>query len=147
MSHSLTKIWLHVVFSTHQRKPIISKSLEPFLFRHLSHLLKEMDCMPLAINGYHDHVHLLFLMNPVKSTAEVLKQLKGNSSHTINQLNISSERFSWQTGYAAFSVSESQIGRVKKYIDNQKEHHQEKTFQKEVEDFLMANGLTHDISP
>ncbi len=136
MNHTFTKIWMHVVFSTFERRPIISKNLEPFLHKHLWHLLNEIECIPLAINGYNDHVHVLFLLHPTKSIAEVLKQLKGNSSHTINQSNIIAEKFSWQTGYAAFSVSESQVGRVKAYIDNQKAHHQQRSFQNEVEDFI-----------
>src|SRR5436189_2355088 len=116
MSHTFTKIWMHVVFSTHERNPIISQNFEAFLYRHLSHLLKEMECIPLAINGMPDHIHLLFQVNPNKSVAEIIKQVKGNSSHTINQSNLVENKFAWQTGYSAFSVSESVVEKVREYI-------------------------------
>jgi putative transposase len=141
MSHTFTKIWMHVVFSTHQRDPIISSKLEVFLYRHVSNLLKEMECVPLAINGMPDHIHLLFQMNPTKSVAEVIKHVKGNSSHTINQSNLTENKFAWQTGYSAFSVSESVVEKVREYVLNQKEHHKKDSFQDEFEKFLKAYKL------
>jgi REP element-mobilizing transposase RayT len=129
---------MHVVFSTYERQPLITQKLEPFLHKHLGHLSKEMECIPLAINGMPDHIHILLNLNPNKSISEIVKQLKGNSSHTINQSNIIPEKFAWQTGYGAFSVSESAVGKVKEYIVNQKEHHGKISFQEEYEKFLLA---------
>jgi REP element-mobilizing transposase RayT len=88
-----------------------------------------------------DHIHCLFLLNPQKSVAEVLKQIKGSSSHYINQSNLIAEKFAWQTGYAAYSVSESVVERVYQYIKNQKQHHQNKTFQQEYDEFLKLYSL------
>jgi len=141
MSHTFTKIWMHVVFSTYERQPIISPKLEAFLYRHLGHLLKEMECIPLAINGMPDHIHLLFQVNPNKSVAEIIRQVKGNSSHTVNQSNLVENKFAWQTGYAAFSVSESSVEKVQEYILNQREHHRKKSFQEEFEVFMKAYKL------
>jgi len=88
-----------------------------------------------------DHIHCLFLLNPEKSIAEVIKQIKGSSSHFINQYNLIADKFAWQTGYAAFSVSESGVKSVSDYITHQKEHHQKKTFQQEIEEFLKLYGF------
>lgn len=88
-----------------------------------------------------DHLHCLFLLSPQKSIAEVIKQIKGSGSHFINQNNLIPEKFAWQTGYAAYSVSESAVDRVFQYIKNQKQHHQKKSFQQEYDEFLKLYGL------
>jgi len=87
---------------------------------------------------------LFVLLNPQKSIAEVIKQVKGSSSHFINQSNLINEKFSWQTGYAAYSVSESVLDKVFYYIKNQKIHHQKKSFQQEYNDFLKIYGFKQD---
>lgn len=78
-----------------------------------------------------DHIHCLFLQNPQKSTADIIKQIKGSSSHFINHENLIHEKFVWQTGYAAYSVSESILDKVIVYIKHQKHHHQKRSFQNE----------------
>lgn len=94
-----------------------------------------------------DHIHCLFLLNPQKSNAGIIKQIKGSSSHFINQNNLISEKFAWQTGYAAYSVSESVVEKVFQYIKNQKHHHIQKTFQQEYEGFLKLYGFENDGNP
>jgi REP element-mobilizing transposase RayT len=91
-----------------------------------------------------DHIHCLFLLSPQKSIAEVIKQIKGSSSHYINQNNFIAYKFAWQTGYASFSVSESIVEKVFEYIKNQKSHHQKKTFQQEHDEFLKLYGLDNE---
>jgi REP element-mobilizing transposase RayT len=77
--------------------------------------------MPVRIiNGMPDHVHCLLLLNPNKAVTEIIKQVKGSCSHEINKQNIIKEKFAWQTGYAAYSVSESVLEKVFQYIKNQK---------------------------
>ncbi|MCO5230789.1 MAG: transposase [Chitinophagales bacterium] len=88
-----------------------------------------------------DHIHCLFLLSPQKSISQVIKQIKGSSSHFINENNLISEKFAWQTGYAAYSVSESVVGRVFHYINNQKQHHAKKSFQQEFEEFIKIYGI------
>ena len=102
---------------------------------------EELGCPVRIINGMPDHVHCLFLQNPKKSIAEIIKQVKGSTSHFINQNELMEERFSWQTGYACFSVSQSVVDRTFKYIQNQKKHHAKKTFQEEYDAFLELHGL------
>jgi putative transposase len=80
-------------------------------------------CIVRIVNGMPDHVHFLILLNPQKSIAEVVKQIKGSSSHFINTNNLTEEKFSWSTGYAAFGVNYTGVDIVYRYIANQKEHH------------------------
>lgn len=141
MSHSFNKIWIHAIWATKERMPLISTAIEKKVHKFISKQLREQGCPVRIINGMPDHVHCMFLLSPQKSIAEVIKQIKGSSSHYINQNNLTSEKFSWQTGYAAYSVSESVVEKVFQYIDNQKEHHQKKSFQEEYEAFLKLYGL------
>ena len=115
---------------------MISPDIELLLFSVLAKLLDELGCPSRIFSGMSDHVHCLFLLNPRKSLADVMKQTKGSTSHHINVNNLVSEKFLWQTGYAAFAVSESILERTYKYIANQKQHHTQKTFDKEYKDFL-----------
>lgn len=141
MSHSFYKIWLHVVFSTKDREPLISNEKEKIVYKYIAEQLKECGCPVRIINGMPDHVHLLFLQNPQKSVAETIKQIKGSSSHWINQERIIQNQFAWQTGYGVFSVSESQLDKVFQYINNQKVHHKIRSFQEEYDEFVKNHKI------
>ena len=141
MSHSFNKIWIHSIWATKERNPLINQSIEKKVHQFISEQLREHGCPVRIINGMPDHIHCLYLLNPQKSITEVIKQIKGSSSHFINQNNLTLEKFSWQTGYASYSVSESVIEKVYQYIKNQKQHHQKKSFQQEYDDFLKLYGL------
>ncbi len=141
MSHSYNKIWIHAIWSTKNRLPFIHSSVEKKIHQFISEQLREQGCPVRVINGMPDHIHCLFLLNPQKSIADVIKQIKGSSSHFINQNNIIVEKFAWQTGYAAYSVSESGVERVFEYIKNQKSHHQKRTYQQEFDEFIKLYGL------
>jgi REP element-mobilizing transposase RayT len=142
MPHSFNKIWIHAIWSTKEREPFIISTIETELFDFMQTQFREAGCPVRIINGMPDHVHCLFLLNPQKSVAEVIKQIKGSSSHYINQQDTLPTKFAWQTGYAAYSVSESVLQRVSQYIANQKEHHRKKPFMQEYEEFLKLNGLS-----
>jgi putative transposase len=141
MSHSYNKIWIHVVFSTKDRLPLIIPAVEKQVHGHMREQLIESECPVRIINGMPDHVHLLFLQNPKMAITDIVKQVKGNTSHWVNEQNLIADKFAWQTGYAAYSVSESQLERVFQYIKGQKEHHQKKTFAREYDAFIAAHGL------
>lgn len=141
MPHSYNKIWIHAIWATKYRSPLIHPSIEFKLHKFIAAQLKEQGCPIRIINGMPDHIHCLFLLSPQKSIAEVVKQIKGSSSFYINQNKLIEDDFYWQTGYAAFSVSESLLERVYWYIKNQKRHHQKKTFEQEHSDFLKLYGL------
>ncbi|WP_231458666.1 MULTISPECIES: IS200/IS605 family transposase [unclassified Pedobacter] len=141
MSHSYNKIWIHAIWATKEREHFIRPQIEKRLYDFIYTQFIEMGCVVRIINGMPDHIHCLFLLNPKKSIAEVIKQIKGSSSHFMTEENLIQTKFSWQTGYAAFSVSESVLERVHQYIKNQKEHHRKKNFQDEYDRFLKLYGL------
>jgi len=144
MSHSFSKLWVHAIWSTKDRRPLIQPQIETKIYDYVRLQFSELECSVVAINGMSDHIHCLFLLNPKKSVAEIIKQIKGSSSHFINQKNLTIEKFTWQTGYAAFSVSESTLKKVFQYIQNQKSHHQKMNFQHEYNQFLALHNLEND---
>ena len=147
MPHSFTKIWIHAIWATKERMPFIHRNIEFKVHQFISEQLREFGCPVRIVNGMPDHIHCLFLLSREKSISEVIKQIKGSSSHFINHNNLTVEKFSWQTGYAAYSVSESGVERVFQYIKTQKEHHQKKSSQQEYEDFLKVYGIEPKQNP
>lgn len=142
MSHSVTKIWIHGIFSTKNREALITEKFEKVLYQHMNEILKEkFDIALKSIDGNKDHVHVLFLLNQNHSIKDVFHYLKGESSHWINQNEFLNEKFAWQTGYAAFSISESILNNVIVYIENQKNHHKQKSFSEEYDSFIKKYGL------
>ncbi len=141
MSHSYYKLWIHAVWATKERTPLIEASVESTIHDYIMEQFAELGCPAKIINGMPDHIHCLFRLNPQKSVAEVIKQIKGSSSHFVNQHDLITDKFAWQTGYSAFSVSESGVGVVYQYIKNQKKHHQKKSFQYEYEEIIRVYGL------
>lgn len=141
MPHSFNKIWIHAIWATKKREPLIHPSIEIKLHQFIYNQLRELGCPVRIVNGMPDHLHCLFLLNPQKSIAEVMKQIKGSSSHFVNQENLLDYKFAWQTGYAAYSVSESGAESVYQYIKNQKRHHQKRSFQQEYDEFIKRYGL------
>lgn len=144
MSHSNSKIWIHAVFSTKNRHPILRPSTITTVHNELRQQLITTGCYVDSIGGVANHVHLLFLLNPKVSVADILRQIKGGSSHTFNQQGLTKERFAWQTDYSAFSVSEGHLLRVRRYIQNQEEHHRNQTFTDEHQQFMRHYGLLDD---
>ena len=141
MPQSYNKIWIHAIWSTKYRMPLIHSKVEKKIYYFMSQQFIESGCPVSIINGMPDHVHCLFLLNPQKSIAEVIQQVKGSSSHYINSENLCQSKFLWQTGYASYSVSESVLEKVFYYIKNQKAHHSKKIFLQETEKFLKLHSL------
>ncbi len=144
MPHSFNKIWIHAIWATKFRAELIDFSIEKQVYDFIYQELVELGCPVRIINGMPDHIHALFLLNPNKSVADVIKQIKGSSSHSINGGDFMVEKFSWQTGFAAFSVSESQVEKVYNYIKNQKTHHLNQTSQEELDEYIKLFGLSND---
>lgn len=141
MSHSYNKIWIHAIWSTKERFPFILPAIEKKIHAYMNNQFIESGCPVRIINGMPDHIHCLFLLNPQKAIANIIKQVKGSTSYWINDQNLIKEKFLWQTGYAAYSVSESALEKVYQYIANQKQHHQKTTFTKEYEEFIKLHGF------
>lgn len=119
MSESFTKLWIHAIWATKNRQELIGFSIEKQLYDFIWQELSELGCPVRIINGMPDHVHVLFLQNPQKTISDIVKQIKGSSSHFMSRGEFILEKFAWQTGFAAFSVSESQLEAVYNYIKNQ----------------------------
>ncbi len=141
MSHSLNKIWIHAIWATKERAQLIHPAIESQVYNFMTKEFTDAGCKVRIINGMPDHIHALFLLNQNKAIADIIKQVKGASSHWANDQNFMKEKFLWQTGYAAYSVSESQVEKVFQYILNQKQHHQKMTFEKEYDDFMRLNNI------
>jgi putative transposase len=123
-----------VIFSTQGRHPLIKAEFRPDLFAYFGGIIREMQGTALIVNGTADHVHLLVRIRPAHSAAEIARVIKANSSKWV-RAKWSSD-FAWQTGYGVFSVSQSNVAAVKKYISEQEEHHKKHTFQEEFLVFL-----------
>jgi REP element-mobilizing transposase RayT len=122
--HSFLKIWIHGVFGTKDRNSLINENFEKELHSHIKDRFEnELDCKVRIINGTEDHIHVLFLLSPNFSVGDIFQNVKGESSYWINKSNFMRNKFAWQIGYGAFSVSESKVKDVEQYIKNQKEHH------------------------
>ncbi len=140
MPHSFNKIWIHAVWATKERAPLIVPEIEQPVYNFMRSQFVESGCPVRIINGMPDHVHSLFLLNPQRAIADIIKQVKGSTSHFINEQDLIKEKFAWQTGYASYSVSESVLTKVFEYIKNQKQHHAKKTFQQEYDEFVKLIG-------
>jgi len=121
----------HLIFSTKHRQPLIAPEIEPQLHPYLATTLRTLDSPSLAINGTADHIHILFRLGRTISVAKVVEEVKSSSSKWIKQKGKEFQKFYWQNGYGAFSVGQSGVEAVKKYIARQKEHHKKVSFQDE----------------
>jgi putative transposase len=142
MSHTSGNVLLHMIFSTQGRHPLIKADFRADLFAYLGGIVREMDGTALIINGTADHVHMLIRIRPAHSPAEIARVAKTNSSRWVHEQW--DARFAWQTGYGVFSVSESHVGAVTKYIAEQEEHHRKLSFQEEYVAFLKKNKVAYD---
>ncbi len=141
MAHSYHKIWLHYIWATKSRQPLITKELKPELNQHIRHYGNGNDIYVDMVNGDKNHLHSLVCLKPTQTPAEVINKLKGESSNWVNKTEYLGVKFAWQNGYSVFSVSGSNVKKVREYIKNQEQHHKKMTYLEEVEKFLKAYGL------
>jgi REP element-mobilizing transposase RayT len=119
MAKSYTNLIYHIVFSTKDRRPLITAELKPRLYEYIGGTIRGLGGICLAINGVADHVHVLAKLRPDKALSAVLRDLKANSSGWMHDVFPDMRDFSWQNGYGAFTVSASQVAKVQKYIAEQ----------------------------
>jgi putative transposase len=141
---SYTNLLYHIVFSTKNREPCLEPGMRSRLFEYLGGAVRGEGGTALTINGVADHVHLLVRLRQDKAVSAVVGAIKANSSGWIHRTFSRYEAFAWQVGYGAFTVSTSQLGTVRRYIENQEEHHRVRTFQEEFLAFLKANEIEYD---
>jgi REP element-mobilizing transposase RayT len=142
MAHTLTHLLTHVVFGTKERAPLIIPNLRPHLHAYMGGIIREMNGTALAVGGTSDHVHLLIVLPPVLSVSEAMRVVKTNSSRWVKETYRIT--FGWQSGYGAFSVSQSNAADVSSYIARQEGHHRKVTFQEEFVVFLKRHGVEYD---
>ena len=144
MGQSLVKNYLHIVFSTKHRQSLISPAIEPELYSYLGGILNNLECNPIKIGGYTDHIHVLCLLSKKIALMKLLEEMKSHSSKWVKTKDESLENFYWQDDYGAFSVNPSEVDVVIAYIENQHEHHKNKTFQDEYRAFLKKYKVDYD---
>jgi putative transposase len=137
---SFVKIWVHFVFATKNREPLLKKEFRYDIYQHIIENCKEKEIFLQEINGHTDHIHGLISLGKDQSISKVTQLIKGESSLWINKNNLTSGKFSWQDDYFAVSVSESQVPIVSQYIKNQEKHHSKKSFNDEVNEFMTKYG-------
>ena len=144
MPQSLACLFIHLVFSTKHRAPMIRDETRDALHGYLAGTLKKLSCEAALINSVEDHVHVLFQLGRTCALSHVVQELKGSSSKWMKSNNKGLSDFAWQAGYAAFSVSARDWRRAYEYIAKQQEHHQIRTFQDELRDLLRRSGVKFD---
>ena len=135
------KIWIHLIWTTKERRKLIVGDIKRKLYEHIRENAKEKDIYIDHINGSDDHVHLLISLKPNQSLSNVVQLVKGESSHWVNKSEFSKIRFEWQDEYIALSVSESLVTTVRKYLQNQESHHKKKSFKEEYDLFIRKYGF------
>jgi REP element-mobilizing transposase RayT len=144
MPQSLSSILIHLVYSTKDRYPFLTPEVEPEIYAYQSTIFRALDCPALAMNGTSDHLHVLFRLSRTRTIAEIVEEVKANSSKWIKSKGGLLEKFFWQRGYGAFSIGESRVKTLKAYIAQQKEHHRQKSFQDEFRLFLQRYRIDYD---
>ena len=131
MGSTLTNLIYHTIFSTKNREPMIIPEIGPDLYRYLGGILKSEGGVLLQIGGMADHIHMVIKLKPVHALSTVMQKVKGSSSKWINEQNRLADKFVWQDGYGAFTVSESQLEAVIYYVKDQNMHHKHRSFKDE----------------
>ena len=141
MAQSLFISYQHLIFSVKHRQPLLNPAWGDNLNRYLGYKFQDIDCVPVQVNGHWNHVHCLFQMSKNHGLSAICREIKRNSAIWV-KTEIGVPNFSWQRGYACFSVSPKSLDAVSEYIANQKEHHRKQTFEEEVNVFMNKFGVT-----
>ena len=144
MPQSLVANYIHIIFSTKLRNPLIQPPFDTELHHYIGGTCKKLDCQPLATGGYTDHIHILCALSKKMALVKLIEEVKRESSKWMKTKHTSLQDFYWQDGYGAFSVNPSEIDTVKVYIANQHEHHSKRTFQDEYRAFLKKYNVEYD---
>lgn len=144
MAQSLPRVHLHLIFATKHREPTLIDDIRPRLHGYMATVLGNLRCPVVVVNSVEDHVHLLFELSSTVTISRAIEEVKKSSSKWLKQQAKIFARFAWQAGYAVFSVSESNVASVRRYIENQRAHHRRKTFQEEYLQFLERHRIAYD---
>jgi len=141
MGQSLSQHYIHLTFSTKDRKPYIKETWEVELHGCIARILNKYDCYALIINTVADHVHVLFHLSKDYALSKIVDEVKTGSTNWMKAIDDDNKDFSWHAGYAAFSVSHFQVDVVARSIQNQKNHHSQKTYQEEIDEIMKKLGV------
>ena len=144
MAGTFSQVYIQLIFAVKGRKNLIDKSWKTDLYKYMSGIIKGKDQKSIIVNGMPDHVHLFIGLRPTMSISAIVRDVKNNSSNFINDHGFVKGKFSWQSGYGAFSYSHSHIERVYNYILNQEAHHKKKTFKEEYISLLKKFEVPYD---
>jgi REP element-mobilizing transposase RayT len=144
MSQSLSKLYIHLIFHIKNGGCSICPENETELYSYMGSLLKISKSIPIVINGTENHVHILCIMSKTTSLANIAEDVKKNSSRWIKSRGSLYCNFEWQRGYSGFSVSQSKVEVVRRYILNQREHHKKFSFEEEYVRFLKEYNIDYD---
>ena len=144
MANTYTQLNVQTVFAVKGRDNILTSNFRNNLFEYIAGILRNSKQYPLAVNGYKDHVHIFFELNPDSSLSDVLEVIKSNSSKWINSNRFVMGRFEWQRGFSGFTYSRSQRNNVIQYIMNQENHHKAQTFKEEYLEILRKFEMEYD---
>jgi REP-associated tyrosine transposase len=144
MPQSLAKIYVHLIFSTKNRQPLLDEDIRTELTSYIGGVLKNLDCQPIEIGGTKDHVHILCCLSKNLALSKLIEEIKTSSSKWVKAKESTLAQFHWQNGYGAFSVSQSHLNAVVRYIRQQEEHHRKVTFQEEFLEFLKKYRVPYD---
>jgi REP element-mobilizing transposase RayT len=144
MPDSYTNLLYHIVFSTKERRPLITPEYEVRLYDYVGGMVRKAGGISLELNGTSDHIHLLAKLRPDRALSDVLRDLKANATGWMHDVFPSLKDFSWQRGYGAFTVSQANVAAVRRYIARQKEHHRNISFREEFIQFLQENEIAYD---
>lgn len=144
MPNTYTQIYIHTVFSVKNRESLINQRWKDELYKYITGIIQNHDHKLIAINGMPDHLHVFIGLKPDQSISDLMQDIKGGSSKWINEKGFVDGKFEWQSGYGAFSYSDSQVDNVVRYILTQEKHHTKKTFIEEYTDFLEKFKVPYD---
>lgn len=144
MPQSLARLHVHLIFSTKHRERLITDAMRDPLHAYMASVLQNLGCAPVLINSAEDHIHILFELSRTIAVSKAVEDVKKSSSKWIKTQGTEFAGFTWQAGYGAFAVSESNVEAVREYIANQREHHRRKTFQEEYRAFLKRHRVAFD---
>jgi len=144
MANTYTQIYIQIVFAVKHRDYVITEKFRTKLEKYICGIVSNNNSKPIAIYCNPDHTHILIGLNPDISISDMARDIKANSSKWINENNFIKGKFSWQSGYGAFSYSKSQIDNVAKYILNQEEHHKKKSFKDEYLNILKNQDIKYN---
>lgn len=144
MAQSLSNVLVHLVTSTQGRRPVLSPGVRSRLFPYMAGTLSSLGNPCLIVGGVEDHVHMLFALSRTESLSKVVERVKTRATKYVKAEFPELSDFSWQAGYAAFSVGQSEIARVRRYIEGQEEHHRKLSFKDELLAILREQGIEPD---